>query len=327
MRFLVAGAIAAALSTAANSARADDVTAIFERAVAEHDAGKCESSPVGDAALCARAADDFKTVYAMNASALGALRDLAYTERGLGRVASAHAHFRELAEKAPNDPKPERRAWAAHAIEEADALAQRVPYVIVHPPTPAPVGMIVRVDDTAVPLSTPVPLDPGEHRVHAEAPGVAPFDALVNLEERDQKNVDVRWPAPVTISSPPLATPPNTAPLSPEPAMHAAPPHHSHVAPLVIGLAGAGVAAAGLAFGGAALVERNTNCDAQKVCSPGTLDTAKGFADASTVLLIVGGAAFATGIVWYIATPSDPPSSPSAAIVFTPRSASAVVRF
>jgi hypothetical protein len=315
--------IACAICTSGPFAFADDAAAIFARAVSEHDSGKCEDTPVGDAATCARAADDFKEVYASNPAALGALRNLAYTERGLGRIASAAKHFRELAEKAPNDPKPERRAWAKFAAQEADSLSARVPTLTVRLATPTPSGLAVTLDGVAFSsIDTPLALDPGAHRLHAEAAGFQPFDALVRLDEHDQKIVEVQLAPnsapPLIASAPPTRTPPR--------APKEAPTHHSHLAPVVITLAGAGVTALGLGLGLGALVERNSNCDAQKVCADDSLQTAHDLADASTLLVVVGSVALAGGLIWYFAIPSD--SNPhTVAITATPRSVNATIRF
>jgi hypothetical protein len=323
--------LGAALTICANErvAHADDASLIFDRAVKEHDAGKCEQDPIGDPPTCARAADDFAVVFQMNPQALGALRNLAYTERGLGRIASAARHFRELAEKAPSDSKPERRAWATFAAQEATSLSERVPKLTLQSAAPTPNEIVARVDDKVVTaIGTPMDLDPGQHTVHVEAAGFQPFDALVQLQERDQKNVEIKMTPNAQHPGIAILAPPHTppAPTSPPPAPGE---HHSTVAPTVIAIAGAGVAAIGLGLGLGALVERNSNCDTQKLCDGNSLQTAHGLADASTVVVIVGGAALAVGIVWYIAVPSSSgePAKVTASISATPRSVSAIVRF
>jgi hypothetical protein len=286
---------------------------------------------VGDAATCARAIDDFKRVYSMSPDALGALRDLAYTERGLGRIASAATHFRELATKAPNDPKPERRAWAKFAAREADSLSARVPSLTVRVSAPVPTGLAVSVDGAAIAaVDAPMALDPGGHQLHAEAPGFQPFDELVHLEEHDQDIVEVQL-APKNVRLPVVVPSSSTTSSSkPSPSSEKTETHHSRVVPLIVTLTGGGVVGVGLGFGIAAFVQTVSNCDSQKMCDGNSLPIAHSLADISTVLVVAGSVVMAGGIVWYFLIPPDSGGGASAhtvGITATPRSVNAVFQF
>ena len=90
-------------------------TDLFDKAVTKMGQGNCDredpavaAKPI-DVGTCKEARELFKRAYELYPSALGALRNLAFTEKGLGMVASAARSFRELARKAPLDPKPERQ--------------------------------------------------------------------------------------------------------------------------------------------------------------------------------------------------------------------------
>jgi hypothetical protein len=73
---------------------------------------------------CREALAKFKKAWDIYPAGLGALRNAAYCERGLGMVASATRDFREVARRAPLDPNPSKQLWAKHAADEADKLGK-----------------------------------------------------------------------------------------------------------------------------------------------------------------------------------------------------------
>jgi hypothetical protein len=256
---------------------------LFDKGVRLMEEGKCDETPT-DLPKCRDARDAFKRAYEMT-GALGALRNLAYVEKGLGMTASAARDFRELARKAPLDPNPARRKWADFAREEADALEPRVPYLVVKVVDKVP-GTKITLDGAPLPeaaWNTAVPVDPGPHSVHAEAPGRLSFEGSATLAEKQEKTISV------------------VLDLDANPTDDSAP---SRVPPLVvagIGVVGIGI---GLGLGYASMSKRDSACDDQKLCDPKGLEDGKSLANASSVVTGAGIAVLAVGLVWWALTPS-----------------------
>lgn len=257
---------------------------LFDKGVKLMEEGKCDEKPI-DVAKCKQARDAFKRAYEIT-GALGALRNLAYTEKGLGMVASAARDFRELARRAPLDPKPERRKWADFAKEEADALEPRVPHLTVKVVEQAP-GTKVTLDGVSLPeaaWNTAVPVDPGSHSVRAEAPGRLPFEGIATLDEKQEKTIAVT----LDVDSKPTETKSGSSKLPP-------------LIVAGVGVVGIGV---GLGLGYASMKKRDDSCDANKVCDPQGLDDGRSLANASTIVTGIGAGVLAIGVVWWALTPS-----------------------
>lgn len=255
---------------------------LFDKGVRLMEDAKCDEKPT-DLAKCKEARDDFKRAYEIT-GALGALRNLAYTEKGLGLVASAARDFREVARRAPLDPKPERHVWADFARKEVEALDPRIPHLTIKLPERVP-NTKITLDGNALPEAawgTAIDVDPGEHSVHAEAPGRLPFEATVRLAEKQNKSVSVD----LVVDTKPVEKAPSKVP------------------PLVVGAVGLVGVGVGLGLGYASMKKRDSSCDAQKLCDPQGLDSGRSLANASTVVTGIGAALLVGGIVWYALTPS-----------------------
>ncbi len=268
---------------------------LFDRGVRLMEEAKCDETPT-DLAKCKEAREDFKRAYEIT-GALGALRNLAYVEKGLGMIASASRHFRDLAREAPKDPKPERQKWADYAREEAQALAPRVPHLVVTV-TEKVKGTKVFLDGTELPeaaWNTDLEVDPGKHSVRAEAPGRLPFVGSITLAEKQSKSIAVVLdPDPKAQ----VATDPSAPGPSKLPAMIVT----------GVGVVGVGV---GLGLGYAAMKKRDDNCDAQKLCDPQALDDGRSLADVSTIVTGVGAAVLVGGAIWWALTPSRSREEPA----------------
>jgi hypothetical protein len=263
-------------------------TDLFDRGVKLMAEGKCADGPA-DAAKCKQALDSFRRAYQIYPAALGALRNAAYIEKGLGMIASAARDFREVARKAPLDPKPERQAWAEYARKEADELSPRIPHLIVSVPADAPKGTKVVLDGTALAepaWGTSLDVDPGTHSIHAEAPGRATFESRVSVAEKETKTFAIVLDADTSVA------PPTTTSRG------------SITAPLIvsgIGLVGVGV---GLGFGYAAMKKKDDACGGTKLCDPSGLDDGRKLANTSSIVTGVGAAVLVGGLVWLLVTPS-----------------------
>jgi hypothetical protein len=244
---------------------------------------------------------------------------LAECHEKVGKVASAWAGFIAVAATAAAARQPERESAAR---QRAEALAPRLPRLTltVPPEVEAIPGLVVMRDGGPVgkPLWTvPVPLDPGEHVVTAEAPGKKTWTTRVTAVEGAALGVTIGLLETAPGGTPPVVPPPQ-------------PRKRSAVPAIVLG----GVAVAGVVVGGALFaVHGGKHADAgtlsasiaggRGTCVPGAArfdmrcstltDDAKGadtFGNASTAMFVLGGAA-AVGLITYLLLPSARPSSPS----------------
>jgi hypothetical protein len=90
------------------------------------------------------------------------------------------------------------------AADHIHALKARIPTVRIRLPE-QPANPTVRIDDSPIHaglLAAPVPLDPGSHVVRVQAPGHAPFEAKLDLDEKTTLELSVTLetlpPAPET---------------------------------------------------------------------------------------------------------------------------------
>ncbi|MBI2393066.1 MAG: hypothetical protein HYV09_26010 [Deltaproteobacteria bacterium] len=284
---VVVGATSLPLAAAPTEQEQAIAKDLFDKGVKLNEEHKCDEKPL-DEARCREARDAFKRAYELT-GALGALRNLAYVEKGLGMIASAARSFRDLARKAPLDPKPERRAWADYARKEADELEPRVPRLTVKVVDDVP-GLKITLDGTDLPRAawnTSIDIDPGKHSVHAEAPGRLPFEGSATLAEKQNKAISVVLFADSKHPSDTQAAPSKTLPI-------------------VVTAVGAAAVGVGLGLGYASMKKRDDSCDANKLCDPQGLDDGRALATGSTIVTAVGAAALTVGIVWWALTPSAP---------------------
>lgn len=285
-------------------------TELFAKGVKKLDEGKCDQPKITDQAACEEAREHFARAYEIYPAGLGALRNLAYTERGLGRTASAARHFRELQQKAPSDPNPKRHIWAEFAAKELEVLGPLIPHLTIVAPADHP-EMTVSIDGKPLPAGawgTAIEIDPGPHKVRAEAKDVAPFETDVTFAERDSKTVEVKFGARDALPPPP---PP------PQPKKAEAP---SRVAPIVVASVGAATMVVGLALGYRAISAKKDACGDSNLCEPNGLEDARSAARWSNIVTGVGAAVMITGVTWFFLTPTktEAPAAARLAPMFGP---------
>ncbi len=273
-------------------------TDLFDRGLKKMAEGKCDEPTIVHLPACTEARDLFRKAYDAYPAGLGALRNLAYVERGLGLLASAARRFRELERKAPLDPNPKRHVWGDFARKELDRLEPLVPHLTVQVAAARPKSLQVVLDGAPLPeavLGTVLDLDPGEHTLHAEAPGRVAFDDRFVLRESDAKVVELDLalvpppPAPKTLPSP--ASRDDRA--------------GSRFLPLAVVGVGGALVLTGLGFGVAAWQRRSEACGSSKVCEPHGLDAARTNASTANVLTVVGLAVAAGGVAWLYLAPAN----------------------
>lgn len=306
----------------------------FDQGIQKLHEGACDASPMGNLDKCGEAREMFSRAHDLDPNALGTLRNLAQLEQRLGLLARSVRHFRELARKAPLDPKPERRTWAKLANSAIEALLPRLGRLTVSVTAPAPTPDIqLKIDDEPVPSAAwgaPLEFDAGEHTVTAVAPGCAAFEQRIDLKEGEAETMRVEL-APVATATAGSASP-SSGPLS----LSAGAPTDTkgtagaidtngsqgraaflRATPWVVVGAGGLALAVGGAFGAAALAQYSTACpQGGPGCNRQEYDKGAHWADASTVLFVAGGAAVAGGLIWHFATrPHVKNAAPSAGAI------------
>jgi tetratricopeptide (TPR) repeat protein len=239
--------------------------------------------------------------------ALGTLLNLAECHALVGRTASAWARFRELAEKARRAGQKDREAYAE---EQASALAKKLSYVSLRLVPALPIDKLA-IDGQvlgAASYQSPIPLDPGSHRVVVSS-GADVYEVTVQAPATaGEHSVEVPLDAAHRVARPP-SKPVATTGVD---------------ARAIAGWStiGAGLIGVGLGsyFGARALSLRgdsDEHCDGT-VCDAVGLDLyddAHLSADASTVAFAIAGAALATGtglLIW-VATDGSQNASVSVA--------------
>jgi hypothetical protein len=150
--------------------------------------------------------------------ASGTLLNLGICYQDAGKTASAWAAFKEAVVLARRDGRPERVAFAEERIAK---LEPTLSYLTVSVETTSRVDQLsVRVDGAILgegAWGTPIPTDPGTHRVEAGAPGRTPWSMEVVLgASSDKKTVIV--PLLESEAVAPVAEPVTAVPTRPDPA-------------------------------------------------------------------------------------------------------------
>jgi hypothetical protein len=162
-----------------------------------------EAEGRGDLAI---AVTKFRQALAIKATAQLHLR-IGAVEEKLGRLADALGSYERSLEKAGSLP-----AVAKVARELIDALRPRVPLVriIIDRPPPDLTVTIDGVPMASSALGTEFPIDPGTHRLHAQAPGWLPRDQAFDAPERSHPRLklDLLPSGDPKPPPPPLAPPP-----------------------------------------------------------------------------------------------------------------------
>jgi hypothetical protein len=264
---------------------------------------------------------------------------LALCDEHLGHMVAALDAFTAVQAQATTDGAHDvLRLVGKHLVD----LGPRVPRLTVRV-LPTDVTATVRLDGVVLPASsvgTPLPVDPGVHKLEASAESKAPAVATVTLQERDVTSIDLKLgdPVPVPVATPP--PPPAWPPASP-PAPAAPPPGAASPAQTsppggtrtgaIIATAGAAVLAGGgvLAFvlAGNAVTSGEQQCAAQR----GPCDTEKNTVrawDFTAAGAWIGAAAAGTfAVLLWMQPPGSGPETVSARLVFGPASAGVWGRF
>jgi hypothetical protein len=181
-----------------------------------------------------------------------------------------------------------------------------------------PSGLEVLRNGTPVPpglWGVPVPVDPGQHKIEARAPGYQPYTQVVGIEQGPgawKVSLQQLVPEPKAPEPPPVAKVAETPAIALEPAPVRAekPGKVQRIVGLVMGSAGVALLAVGGGFGVRALRKNNTTkdlcgdndpCNDQKGVDASK--AAKSAATVSTIGFAGGGALLAGGLLTYLLAP------------------------
>jgi len=276
----------------------------------------------------------------------GTLYNLAGCYARLGKLASAWAAYRELAQR---DTNPTRRKDASKRATELD---RRLPRLLLTA-AKAPAGLAVTLDgiDVTGLVGTENPVDLGSHAIHATAPDRADFDttAAITSEGRTVAvAIELAPAAPRAVKPPPRSEPAVAAAAAgsgdarlaapvarPQPGAEArprpkpsggleagpsdAPRSRRRIYGVVVAGAGGALVATGLVFGRLASTswnEARALCGDDRVCdTPADLargnqlvSDARSRANLSTGFVIGGAAAIGIGAILFATAPRDAPS-------------------
>lgn len=233
---------------------------------------------------------------------------LAQAEEQLGQVASAFADYGHALESA-------RTAGESDVVTAAEqarrAIEPRVPHVRVQ--VSGATGATATVDGQSVDPSSPVPVDPGAHRLVVSAPGMQSATANIAISERQQLDIPLQL-EPAESEEPAAA--PTPAAVEPPPVRSDAPsPDTSNHSPWrTVGLVAVGAGVLGLGAGGYFALDAKSKNDQSNMsgcvgnnCSPAAASLrrdAVSAANDATVAFVVGGLLSAGGVALWVLAPS-----------------------
>lgn len=256
---------------------------------------------------------------------IGTLLYLADCYEKIGRTASAWALFKEAASMAGAKGQESRQKLASLRAKNLEPSLVKLT-VEVAKANESLLGFEVRNDGTRIPagqFGVPFPVDPGEHRLEASAPGKRTHSEVVQAKKGTIR-VEVPPLAELVASEPSVDAPPH-------PAQIRTPAHSAASAPLsspgredaptkgasiqrtfALVLGGVGLVGIGLgSYFGLSAIDKNSESKGEcpsnpRLCSQDGVDLrndALAQARLSTIAFASGGAALAAGLALYLTAP------------------------
>lgn len=295
---LLAGITAASPASAQSSSSAA-AEVLFERGRELSQAGRHEE-----------ACEKYEASQALD-PALGTLLYLGDCYERIGKLASAWAVFREAASLARTSGQRQRQETAD---ARSTALEPRLSRVAIGVPEASAVdGLEVRLSGLVVPRASwgvALPVDPGDHRIDARAPGRHPWVANLRMEgdgAREDIEIPVLAVAPAREGTTVLDQPVSEHAGSGRPSPKASPDHAQRIAGITVSAVGVASVAAGAILGARALARNDDSLDECRtddpnLCTPLGVelrDEAQDYALGSTIAFISGGGLIAAGVAIY----------------------------
>jgi hypothetical protein len=265
----------------------------------------------------AQACPKFKASYELDPGG-GTLLNLADCYEHQGKTALAYTTFKDALEAARHDGKSERVEFANQHLTDLEKRLSRLSVAV--PDATREQGLQVSVDGTPLDeaaYGVPLPVDPGPHRLRAEAPGKAPFEKSIEVPATSAK-LEVEVPPLMATTTAPSAAAGSSPALIQNGTGSPAETSSSTTRTLGFVAGGLGIVAigAGSYFGLKAFDRwraRNDGCSGGCTSEAKTAgDDAKQASTLSTVGFGVGIAALGAGLVLILTSPSSKEPSPSA---------------
>jgi hypothetical protein len=264
--FFVLAIVPARVSAAPTAAQVQAARELFQAAEEDEDAKRW-----------ADALEKLRRVAAVKLTP-GVRYHIALCEEALGQLVAALADYTVAENQARAENAPDVLKLVGEKLKSLRARVPRLTIVV-----PADIADAeVRLDGEPILKAmwgVQIPLDPGEHKIEAKAPGRVAMARTLKMDERDTTLVEVKLPeapktqpAPATSSTPGVgsarAPAPTTAPIAttsrPEPAEK--PPTESHTGAIVATLGAAALAGGGVfayVFAGKTHDDNVVACSAQ----------------------------------------------------------------
>jgi hypothetical protein len=241
-------------------------------------------------------------------------------------VEAAEAYMRAVRTSLDSGSPEQFRKAVRDSETELLTLRPRIPKLTIVAVGPGSGDPNLTVTFDGAPLNPAVlgvetPVDPGEHRVSAKAPGGEEVDQTFTLDEKQKKRVELVVPAglePLAASDAPSVAMP---PPAPGPRTPAADATHTSGPPLqrVLGFVALGVGAAGLTTGivtGLMAASKYSQAESgcpNRACVAGTegndaLQAFRSLRTVSTVSYVVGGVGLAGGVALILTLPARSPA-------------------
>jgi hypothetical protein len=273
---------------------------------------------------------------------LGTLLNLAVCNEKLGKIATAWAEYASAAAMARHEG-PREAEREAFARDQAAALEKRLAHLTLQASGPT-AGVRLAVDEQPLAdavLGTPIPIDPGKHRISASAAGKKPWSVQIDVPgEKADFVVSVPAleaeaaappavppspvPAPVLPPAEPLRAPviPEPPPIVPQPAASTGPSTSTILIATGFGVGGAGVLV-GAVTGAVTLANASSirqNCTNNQCGSDqaSAISGANTLANTSNVAFGIGAAGVVVGVVGLFLRPSPPAPLAKTGIRITP---------
>ena len=260
----------------------------------------------------------------------GTLYNLAECDAHIGKLASAWAAFRTLAQQ---DTNAGRRA---RSRKLASALEPRLPKLAITV-TPHVADLVVTMNGTEATALVGIesPVDLGTLELAARAPGYEPWSSTIDVHDEGKTTAvaialhpSEHAPEPSTATSNPALPAPTPAPTATRslPPLPAAPPSHRGTHGVAGVSLGGALVIGGLVAGELARDKWNdaTAICPNQTCSPGNLATAQSLGSAASTRATIADVLFAAGVVsagvgiYLFATPDRAESSTALRVIASP---------
>lgn len=234
----------------------------------------------------------------------GTLFTLAECEAGAGKVATAVARYQDYLELYARMSPPQQSKQLGRekiAADKKRALEPQLPMLTIVLPAAAPTGVTVRRDGTELArpaLSTPLPVDPGEHVIQVTYPNGALVEKRVTVTPGQQLTVELEANVAPPETKPTATSAVSAAPTTAPTASSGVPGESGTSGRRIATYALGGVGVAGLVLGAVAggLVFEKKSTIEENCADIDCNKTGKDAADSAKTLALVSTIGFAAGV-------------------------------